>query len=38
MLELGTSIVVSSCDNDGVSERNQSDFRMVCYDGFFCIM
>ena len=37
-LELGASIVVSSCDNDCVSQRNQSDFKMVCYDGFFCIM
>ena len=34
MLELGASIVVSSCDNECVSQRNQSDFKMVCYDGF----
>ena len=28
---------VSSCDNDCVSQRNQSDFKMVCYDGFFYV-
>ena len=33
-LELWTSIVVSSCDNDGVSQGNQSDFRMVYLTGF----
>ena len=29
---------MSSCDNDWVPQCNQSDFKMVCYDGFFCII